>query len=123
MSSETAPSRVTSPLIPNRVYDILKFVALVFLPALGSLYFGLSQIWGFPNGEEVVGTIALLGAFLGSLLKLSDRQYNNSDARYDGDLVISKTESGDESWSFELNAFPEDLSSKKELMFKVRPPA
>lgn len=60
----------------NRMYDILKWIALVVLPALGSLYFGLASIWGFPYGEEIVGTITVVDTFLGALLGVSTVQYN-----------------------------------------------
>lgn len=59
----------------NKVYDILKFVAQIVLPAIGTLYFALAGIWGFPYGEEVVGTITAVDAFLGALLGLSSVQY------------------------------------------------
>ena len=60
----------------NKVYDILKYIALIVLPALGTLYFALAKIWGFPYGEEIVGTITAVDAFLGALLKISTDQYN-----------------------------------------------
>lgn len=63
-------------MLNNKVYDVLKWIALVALPALGSLYFGLSKIWGFPYGEEIVGTIAVIDTFLGALLGISTLQYN-----------------------------------------------
>lgn len=62
----------------NKVYDILKFVALIVLPALGTLYFGLAQIWGLPFGEEIVGTITVIDTFLGAILGLSTRSYNKN---------------------------------------------
>lgn len=62
-------------LISNKVYDVLKWIAQIALPAIGVLYFGLSQIWGFPYGEQVVGTITLLDAFLGTLLGISTMKY------------------------------------------------
>lgn len=61
---------------PNKVYDILKWVALILLPAVGALYFGLSQIWGFPYGEEIVGTISIIDTFLGALLGISTMNYD-----------------------------------------------
>ena len=60
----------------NRVFDALKFVAQVVLPALGTLYFALSSIWGLPYGEQVVGTITALDCFLGAILGISTYQYN-----------------------------------------------
>lgn len=61
----------------NKTYDILKWIAIVVLPALGTLYFALSQIWGFPYGEEVIGTIAAVDVFLGTLLGISTNKYNS----------------------------------------------
>lgn len=65
-------------LLSNKTYDILKWIAQIALPALGALYFGLAQIWGLPYGEEIVGTITVVDAFLGALLKISTEQYNNN---------------------------------------------
>ena len=59
----------------NKLYDILKYVAQIVLPALATLYFALSQIWGLPYGEQVVGTITAIDAFLGALLGISTYQY------------------------------------------------
>ena len=63
----------------NKTYDILKWVAQLLLPALGTLYFALAGLWGFPYGEEIVGTITALDAFLGAILGLSAAQYNKQN--------------------------------------------
>lgn len=60
----------------NKVYDILKYIAQIVLPALATLYFALAKIWGFPYGAEIVGTISAVDAFLGALLQISTNQYN-----------------------------------------------
>ena len=60
----------------NKVYDVLKFIALILLPALGTLYFALAKIWGFPYAAEIVGTISAVDAFLGAILGISTSQYN-----------------------------------------------
>lgn len=62
--------------LDNKVYDILKWVALILLPALGTLYFGLSKLWGFPFATEIAGTIELIDIFLGSVLMISNAKYN-----------------------------------------------
>lgn len=59
----------------NKTYDILKWIAMYFLPALGTLYFALAGIWGLPFGEEVVGTITALDTFLGVILGISNARY------------------------------------------------
>ena len=61
----------------NKIYDALKWVAQILLPAFGALYFALAGIWGFPYGEEIVGTITAIDAFLGVILGLSSKQYHN----------------------------------------------
>lgn len=59
----------------NKTYDKLKYIAQIVLPSLGTLYFALSQIWKLPYGEQIVGTITAVDAFLGALLKLSSTNY------------------------------------------------
>lgn len=59
----------------NKMYDVLKWIAQIFLPALGTLYFALSRIWGLPFGEEIVGTITAFDAFLGAILGISNLNY------------------------------------------------
>lgn len=67
----------------NKVYDVLKKVAQVWLPALGTLYFALASIWGLPYGEAIVGTITAVDAFLGAVLGISTRLYNAKQGTLD----------------------------------------
>lgn len=60
----------------NKTYDVLKRIVQYILPALGTLYFTLASIWGFPYGEEIVGTISAIDLFLGVALGISTAQYN-----------------------------------------------
>lgn len=62
----------------NKTYDILKYIAQIVLPAVGTLYFALSSIWGLPYGEQIVGTITAIDAFLGAVLKISTDKYNQN---------------------------------------------
>ena len=62
-------------MMSNKVYDVLKWIAQIVLPAIATLYFALAQIWGFPYAEEIVGTITAIDAFLGALLGISAVQY------------------------------------------------
>lgn len=59
----------------NEMYDILKWIALILLPALGTLYFAIAGIWGLPYGEQIVGTITAVDAFLGAVLQISTDAY------------------------------------------------
>lgn len=65
-------------MLSNKVYDVLKYIALVVLPGLGTLYFALAGIWGFPYGEQIVGTITAVDTFLGVLLGVSTSKYNKA---------------------------------------------
>lgn len=61
--------------LSNKVYDTLKWIDIVVLPALGTAYAGLAQIWGFPYPEEITGTIMVLCTLLGALLGISSATY------------------------------------------------
>ena len=60
----------------NKVYDVLKWIALVALPALTALWLTLANIWGFPYAEAIGATVAAITTFLGALLGVSSIQYN-----------------------------------------------
>lgn len=62
----------------NKVYDVLKWIAMYLLPAAGTLYFALAGIWNLPYGEQVVGTITAVDTFLGVLLGISNAQYKKT---------------------------------------------
>lgn len=64
-----------SPL-SNRTYDILKYITIIVLPAIGALYAGLSQIWKLPYAAEIPATITVICTFLGAILCISTAQYN-----------------------------------------------
>ena len=66
-------------MLKNKTYDILKFICQIVLPALGTLYFALSGIWGFPYGEAVVGTVTAICTCLGTILQISTYKYNQSE--------------------------------------------
>ena len=69
----------------NKLYDVLKYVAQIGLPAVGTLYYALSAIWGLPYGEQIVGTITAVDTFLGTLLMISSSAYNRKE-NGDGDI-------------------------------------
>ena len=62
----------------NSVYDVLKYIAQILIPAIATLYFSVSQIWGLPYGEQVVGTLTAVDAFLGVCLGISSDNYRKS---------------------------------------------
>ena len=74
----------------NKMYDILKWIAQILLPALGTLYFALASIWGFPYAEQIVGTITAVDAFLGAILGISTYMYNKK--RIQGEFTQNNIE-------------------------------
>lgn len=107
-------------ILRSPLYDNLKFITQIVLPALGTLYFALAGIWGLPAAEQIVGTIVAVDTFLGVVLQISTSQYKNSEERFDGALNVEKLESGNKNFSLELNSNPEDLENKSEIVFKVK---
>lgn len=59
----------------NKTYDILKWIALILLPALATFYAAIAAVWGLPYTEQVVGTITAVDTLLGTLLKISADKY------------------------------------------------
>lgn len=64
----------------NKVYDVLKWIALIVFPAVIALYSTLSGIWSWPYGEQIVGTLAALEVFLGAILQISNTKYKKTTA-------------------------------------------
>lgn len=62
----------------DKTYDILKSIALIWLPAIGTLYFTLAQIWHLPYAEAIVGTISAIDVLLGTILGISTSSYNKA---------------------------------------------
>lgn len=60
----------------NKTYDILKYIAMIVLPACATLYGALSGIWGLPYGEQIVATISAIDLFMGAVLKISSDGYS-----------------------------------------------
>ena len=118
---EPVTTEKTGFALSDATYEKLKFVALVLLPALSTLYFTLGGLWNFPNIEQVVGTIAALDTFLGVILRISTKAYNTSPGRYDGDMRVTENEDGVKMFRLELNDDPVGLPDKKSVTFKVIP--
>lgn len=109
-------------MITGKLYDQLKFLAQIILPALGTLYFALAGIWGLPAAEQVVGTIVAGDTFLGVLLGISQVNYAKSDVAYEGALEVSQPTAPGEPklFSLTMHGDPEELlENKKAVRFRV----
>ena len=63
-------------IISDKLYDVLKWLTMIVLPALATAYVGLAAIWGWPYADEVAKTTAVVCTLLGALLGISTAQYN-----------------------------------------------
>lgn len=102
----------------DKTYNILKNVVQLGLPALATLYFTLAQVWGWANAEAVVASAAALATFLGVVLALSRKSYVNSEASYDGEVVITE-DGGGRMFSLNLNLDTDELANKTQVWLKV----
>lgn len=119
-SHDTLPEPSKGPLVSSRTYDTIKQLVQKGLPAAGALYAGLAVIWGFPNGEEVTGSILLLTTFLGVFLGVADRRYETSGARYDGKVLVTGDPNEPHTLVFDVPL--SETEHQKELILKVSNP-
>lgn len=106
--------------LTNRVYDVLKAVAQIWLPAAGTAYLGLAQIWNLPSADQVIQSVVVVDTFLGVVLGLSTAKYNQSDDKFDGTFYVDQNEDGGKSLRFK-NFDPVAIDTKNEITFKLEP--
>jgi hypothetical protein len=104
-------------MITGKPYDGLKWISQIILPALGSIYYALAQIWDLGEALHVVGTIMIMDLVVGVILSLSQRAYAKQIGQ--GDLLVSDDEDGP-GMRLELDQTPEELATKQEVRFKVK---
>lgn len=99
----------------DKTYDLLMGLTKYVLPAFGTFYLALSQIWGAPAGEEVLGTVVALEALLAVVLGVAKGKYTPNT---DGALVVRTDEDGDKGLSV---ALPDPLTvlDKDTITLKV----
>ena len=117
--NDQADSSTPPFVFSDKAFNRLKWGTGIALPAAGTLYFALSQIWGLPGGQAVLGTIIAVQAFLGVVLGISTKQYNDSDAKFDGTLTTTETPTK-QIVSVETNLHPDELAQKDQVLLKVK---
>lgn len=119
MAEGAHASSMKTPWFSDQLYNVLKYFAQIILPALATLYAALGLIWGLPKSEQVVATIVALDTFLGVVLQLAAKSYNESDTKYDGVMELEQTEDGGKRYSLSLNVHPDRLDEKDAILFRV----
>lgn len=113
--------------INDKLYNVLKYLALIGLPAFASFWMVVGAIWQVGYTDEVVKTIVAFGTLLGALLVINQVKYNSSDDKYDGTIdpfyanaAVSNTvlhiPLADENTEIDDDSFP-----KKDVLLKVQP--
>lgn len=80
----------------SKLYDVLKWIALVALDALGIAYESLAQVWNLPFGDEVMKTCTIVSVLIGALIGVSSHKYKNievdTDTTEEDELLIDREE-------------------------------
>lgn len=108
-----------TPLLTDRVYDVLTKLVQLAMPAFATLYLTLASLWGLPNPEAVAATTAALATFFGVLLMISRKSYVSTGAKYSGAINIVTSEEGDKVFTLELDGDPLALEDMSDVSFKV----
>ena len=98
----------------NKTYDVIKWVAQYFLPALATLWITLAKIWNLPYGTEIGATITGIDLFLGAILGISSQNYKG-----DGTMTVDNSDEAKDVYSLNLNVPVEELAEKDMITFKV----
>ena len=103
-------------VLNSKVYDILKWLVQIVLPAIGACYAALAALWGFPYAEQVVGSISAICVLLGACLRISNSNYSG-----DGILTVNADLDDDDDNKYNLTLTKElaDLADKKQFMVTV----
>lgn len=109
--------------LSNKAYDVLKWIALVLLPALAALYIGLASLWHLPNPEGVAGTVSLVDTFLGIVLHLNSNSYAKTQAEEDeensdGDILHGQVD-GEHTLTLGVKGSVEALVSKDKVSLNI----
>lgn len=79
----------------NKTYDLLKWVALIALPAVVTFVAAVGEIWGLPYTAQIAATIAAVDALLGACLQVSSANYTDKSYDDDADDIRDDIEAGD----------------------------
>ena len=100
----------------NKIYDALKWIAQIVLPAIATFYFTLASIWGLPFVEEILGTLTAIDAFIGILLGISSKSYNKTK---DGTLAITNIDEEGVTGQLKIDVPTEELINRSEITLKI----
>lgn len=106
-------------VLSDKAYKFMKWLVLIVIPAFGTFYLALDKFVDVPNEEAVVGVCLVTATFLGTILGISGKNYNTSDARYAGHITVEESADGVKTYSLVVNGDPADIEWLPEATFKV----
>jgi hypothetical protein len=106
-------------MLSNSVYNTFNMFVQLILPAALTLYVTLATIWHWDHVTEVTASVAPAMAFLGLILRISNKSYIASNDRFGGNIIVTENEDGVKTYSLEVNGDPAAISDQKEITFKV----
>lgn len=116
LRSDLAPKR---PVMTNATYQLIKDVLTIGYPAAITLYGGLAVIWNWSLSDEIVATGGLVGVFLGVLLKIAQKRYENIPVSYDGALLANDPDPNHDTYRLEFDRGIAELASQDVIRLKV----
>lgn len=110
-------------LLSNRLYDVLKWVTMIGLPAIGTALLAISEIWNVSYGSEVAETINVIILMLGTMVGVSTAQYNRKKTieKPEGGVLEVGTDGTDVTLDkLEIDMSPEEIATRDEIVFRIR---
>lgn len=105
-------------LLSNRAYDIAKNFTVLYIPAAVTAYVGIDAIVDIGPAPEVAAIAAVVLTFLGAVLKISDKTYENSGQKYDG-AIVADPENEDGLYPLQIKLTASELQNKDSVQLKV----
>ena len=102
--------------VSNKWYDRLKYIQMIFLPALAAAILALNSYWDIPNQDRIVGTIGVVAVFMGALLRKAANDYGGA-----GDLILHKDlQDGQVYLSADWDVHPDTLKEGQNVTLNVK---
>ena len=121
MTSDLIPTKPKSVFrMSDSAYDFLSSLVKYILPALGTLYFTMAQIWGLPYGEQVVGTIVAVTTALGIMIGISKKNYDNEPYQFDGEIIVDTDAAGNSDLTLAAGLPVDAMREKGVVIMNVR---
>ena len=121
MTSDLIPTKPKQTLkMSDTTYDFLSALVKYILPALGTLYFTLAQVWGLPYGEQVVGTVVAVTTALGIVIGISKKNYDNEPYQFDGEIIVERDFDGNSELTLAAGLPIDAMREKGVVVMNVR---